>query len=144
MNRENKKKSYQKGYYQNHPCTDPFVCKHCGRTVVSAGAGSDHRNHCPYCLCSQHLDITPGDREADCGGLMEPIAVWVRKNGEWAIIHRCRVCGELSSNRIAADDNPVKLMSLAMKPVSSPPFPLERMEEMTRLMGENYPGKSNF
>ena len=144
MNRENKKKSYQKGYYQNHPCTDPFVCKHCGRTVVSAGAGSDHRNHCPYCLCSQHLDITPGDRDADCGGLMEPIAVWVRKNGEWAIIHRCRVCGELSSNRIAADDNPVKLMSLAMKPVSSPPFPLERMEEMTRLMGENYPGKSNF
>ena len=37
--------------------------------------------------------------------------------------------------RIAADDNPMKLMSLAMKPVSSPPFPLERIEEMTRLMG---------
>ena len=29
----------------------------------------------------------------------------------------------------------MKLMSLAMKPVASPPFPLERMEEMTRLMG---------
>lgn len=135
MNRENKKKSYQKGYYQNHPCNDTFVCKHCGRTVVPAGAGSDHRNHCPYCLCSQHLDITPGDREADCGGLMEPIAVWVRKNGEWAIIHRCKSCGALSSNRIAADDNPMKLMSLAMKPVSSPPFPLERIEEMTKAMG---------
>jgi len=27
------------------------------------------------------------------------------------------------------------LMSLAMKPVSFPPFPLERIEEMTRLMG---------
>ena len=66
---------------------------------------------------------------------MEPIAVWVRKNGEWAIIHRFKVCGALSSNRIAADDNPMKLMSLAMKPVSSPPFPLERIEEMTRLMG---------
>ena len=37
--------------------------------------------------------------------------------------------------RIAADDNPMKLMSLAMKPISSPPFPLERIEEMTRLMG---------
>ena len=59
---------------------------------------------------------------------MEPITVWVRKNGEWAIIHRCKICGALSSNRIAADDNP-------MKPVSSPPFPLERIEEMTRLMG---------
>lgn len=135
MNRENKRKTYQKGYYQNHPCNDTFVCKHCGRTVVPAGVGSDHRNHCPYCLCSQHLDITPGDREADCGGLMEPIAVWVRKNGEWAIIHRCKSCGALSSNRIAADDNPIKLMSLAMKPVSSPPFPLERIEEMTKAMG---------
>ena len=135
MNRDNKKKSYTKGYYKDHPCSDTFECKHCGRTVVPKGAGSDHRNHCPYCLFSQHLDITPGDREADCGGVMEPIAVWVRKNGEWAIIHRCKVCGALSSNRIAADDNPMKLMSLAMKPVSSPPFPLERIEEMTRLMG---------
>lgn len=42
---------------------------------------------------------------------MEPIAVWVRKNGEWAVIHRCRRCGQLSSNRIAADDNPMELIS---------------------------------
>ena len=66
---------------------------------------------------------------------MEPISVWVRKNGEWAIIHRCRQCGTLSSNRIAADDNPMKLMSIAMRPVSMPPFPLERIEELTALMG---------
>ena len=59
----------------------------------------------------------------------------VRKHGEWAVIHRCRICGKLSSNRIAADDNPMKLMSLAMKPVVLPPFPLEKVEEMTRLMG---------
>ena len=30
---------------------------------------------------------------------MEPVAVWVRKGGEWAIIHRCKRCGKLSSNR---------------------------------------------
>ena len=24
---------------------------------------------------------------------MEPIGVWVRKNGEWALIHRCKRCG---------------------------------------------------
>ena len=65
---------------------------------------------------------------------MEPIAVWVRKNGEWAVIHRCRICGLLSSNRIAADDNPMKLLSLAMKPISSPPFPMERIQEMTNQM----------
>ena len=58
---------------------------------------------------------------------MEPIAVWVRKGGEWAIIHRCRICGSLSSNRIAADDNDLLLMSLAVKPLGSPPFPLDRL-----------------
>lgn len=135
MNRENKKKSYKKGYYKSHACNESFTCKVCGRLVVPNGAGSDHRNHCPYCLSSQHLDIEPGDRMADCGGTMEPVAVWVRKNGEWAIIHRCKICGALSSNRIAADDNPMKLISIAMKPVSAPPFPLEKIEEMTKLMG---------
>lgn len=131
MNRENKRKTFEKGYYKTHACSDAFTCKSCGWLVVSAGAGSEHRNHCPNCLCSLHLDLEPGDRAADCGGLMEPIAVWVRKNGEWAVIHRCRVCGALSSNRIAADDNPMKLMSIAMKPVAQPPFPLDRLQDMT-------------
>lgn len=135
MNRANKRKQYEKGYYKTHGCNDSFTCKVCGRLVVPAGAGSDHRNHCPNCLCSLHLDIEPGDREADCGGIMDPVGVWVRKNGEWAIIHRCRRCRHLSSNRVAADDNPMKLMSIAMKPLSQPPFPLEKIEEMTALMG---------
>ena len=135
MNRDNKRKRYERGYYQTHPCTDSFTCKHCGRLVVSAGAGTDHRNHCPNCMTSLHLDVEPGDRSANCGGLMDPVAVWVRKSGEWAVVHRCRRCGALSSNRVAADHNPMKLMSIAMKPLSAPPFPLERIEEMTALMG---------
>ena len=72
MNRENKWKQYEKGYYKTHACSDSFICK---------------------------------------------------------------VCGVLSSNRVAADDNPMKLMSIAMKPLSTPPFPLEHIEEMTALMG---------
>ena len=135
MNRENKRKKYENNYYKNPPSTEIFTCKFCGHEVLPEGAGSKHRNHCPYCLSSKHLDIEPGDRASDCRGIMEPIAVWVRKNDEWAIIHRCRICGTLSSNRIAADDNPIKLMSIAMKPVSLPPFPLEKIEEMTKLMG---------
>ncbi len=131
MTRENKRKTFEKGYYKTHPCHDSFICRVCGRLVVPEGAGSGHRNHCPNCLHSLHVDVEPGDRASDCGGLMEPIAVWVRKNGEWAVIHRC---GGLSSNRVAADDNPMKLMSIAMKPVAFPPFPLERIEEMTVLM----------
>ena len=134
MDRENKRKSFEKGYYKTHPCRDSFTCRLCGRLVVSAGAGSDHRNHCPNCLTSLHVDEEPGDRASDCGGVMEPIGVWVRKGGEWAIIHRCRRCGKLSSNRVAADDNPMKLMSIAMRPLSQPPFPLERIEELTDLM----------
>lgn len=135
MKRENKKIKVTKGYYRNHACNDSFTCRVCGRPVVSAGAGSDHRNHCPNCLSSMHVDEEPGDRSADCGGIMEPIGVWVRKNGEWAVLHRCRMCGKISSNRVAADDNPMKLMSIALKPLTSPPFPLERIEEMTALMG---------
>ena len=132
MNRENKRRTYVKGYYKKYPCSDSFICKNCGWAVNQNSAGTDHRNHCPNCLCSVHLDITPGDRSADCGALMEPIAVWVRKGGEWAIIHRCRMCGSMSSNRIAADDNPMMLMSIAMRPLCQPPFPLERIREMTK------------
>ena len=134
MNRENKRKQYQKGYYKTHACDDSFTCRVCGRPVVPAGAGSDHRNHCPNCLSSLHVDDEPGDRAADCGGIMDAIGVWVRKNGEWAVIHRCRRCGVLHSNRVAADDNPMKLMSIAMKLVAFPPFPLERIEELTALI----------
>ncbi len=135
MNRENKRKLYEKGYFRTHACEDAFTCKVCGRLVVPEGAGSEHRNHCPNCLTSLHVDNQPGDRESDCGGYMDSIAVWVRHNGEWAIIHRCRRCGALSSNRVAADDNPAKLMSVAMKPLALPPFPIERIQELTRLMG---------
>lgn len=37
MNRENKRKQFQNGYYKNHRCDDTFTCKHCGRVVVPSG-----------------------------------------------------------------------------------------------------------
>lgn len=137
MNRENKRKSFKKGYYKNHACNEIFKCKVCGREIIPEGAGSDHRNHCPNCLSSLHVDEEPGDRASGCGGIMEPISVWVRKNGEWAIIHRCKCCGKLSSNRIAADDNPVLLISISMRPVSFPPFPLEKIDELADVSGSD-------
>ena len=79
MNRENKKRKYDKKYFRTHPCMDPFTCKVCGWPVVPAGAGSGHRNHCPNCLYSLHLDQEPGDRASDCHGRMEPIGVWGEK-----------------------------------------------------------------
>ena len=115
--------------YRSTPCEESFTCKACGAPVTPEGAGTRHRNHCPRCLSGLHLDADePGDRASACGGVMEPIGVWVRKNGEWAVIHRCRACGALDSNRVAADDNPVLLMSIAVKPLAMPPFPLGRLE----------------
>ena len=134
MNRENKRRKYDKNYYKKNPCTDSFTCRNCGWPIVSNGAGSNHRNHCPNCLCSLHVDETPGDRASNCGGIMEPIGVWVRSDGEWAIVHRCKHCGKLSSNRIAADDNPMKLMALAMKPVVSDFLDKDRLKDMLSSM----------
>ena len=82
MNHENKRKTFEKGYYKTHACNDTFTCKVCGRVCTPQNAGSDHRNHCPNCLSSLHVDEEPGDRASDCGGIMEPVAVWVRKGGE--------------------------------------------------------------
>lgn len=111
------------------------LCAHCGHPIPPAADGGRQRNHCPACLHSVHLDNRPGDRAARCGGLMDPIAVWVRRSGEWALVHRCRDCGRLSSTRVAADDNDVLLMSLAVKPLSMPPFPLDRLRRDERHSG---------
>ncbi|MDD5338795.1 MAG: RNHCP domain-containing protein [Dehalococcoidales bacterium] len=102
-----------------------FTCRHCGRRVSFSAPGTAHRNHCPSCLRSVHLDKLPGDRAAACGAVMEPIAISVRSRGEWVIIHRCSGCGALKENRIAGDDNEIALLSLAVRPVASPPFPLD-------------------
>lgn len=58
---------------------------------------------------------------------MEPVAISVRGDGEWVIVHRCTWCDEVHLNRSAADDNPLLLMRLAVKPLAQPPFPLERI-----------------
>ena len=103
---------------------DGFRCRYCSKPVQGFADGTQHRNHCPYCLWSLHIDNEPGDRVALCQGLMEPVAVWVRRKGEWALVHRCETCGSLKSNRIAGDDNQFALLSIAVRPLAQPPFPL--------------------
>ena len=104
-----------------------FRCVHCRLDVPTDAPGTAHRNHCPTCLWSRHVDDDPGDRASDCLASMEPIAITVRKDGEWVLIHRCNGCGTLSSNRIAGDDNPLLLVRIAVKPLAQPPFPLDRL-----------------
>ncbi len=104
-----------------------FICRRCGAGVPGTAPGSAHRNHCPACLWSRHVDHQPGDRAAGCEGDMEPVAVMVRASGEWALVHRCVACGALRTNRIAGDDNAALLLSLAARPLARPPFPLDRL-----------------
>lgn len=83
--------------------------------------GTAHRNHCPGCLGSLHVDRRiPGDRGADCRGRMEALGMSVRPDGAWMIIHQCVSCGALSANRIAGDDNPYALVRLALRPLADP------------------------
>lgn len=105
--------------------SEGFVCRRCKRDVPAESFGTRQRNHCPACLWSLHVDETPGDRRCPCQSLMEPIGVWVKRDGEWAIIHRCTACGTLRTNRVAGDDSPWAMMSLAARPLAQPPFPLE-------------------
>lgn len=104
-----------------------FRCRNCGLDVPVTAPGTAHRNHCPNCLWSRHLDRTTGDRAADCGASMEPIAITVRGDGEWVLIHRCNHCHSLDLNRAAGDDNPLLLVRLAVRPLAQPPFPLEHL-----------------
>ncbi|MFI8896358.1 RNHCP domain-containing protein [Streptomyces paradoxus] len=98
-----------------------FRCTSCRLDVSLDAPGTAHRNHCPHCLASLHVDRKiPGDREADCRGRMEALGMSVRPDGEWMIIHQCVSCGELGANRIAGDDNPLALVRLALKPLSDP------------------------
>ena len=119
--------------HRTEPPVVAFQCAHCGRTVSGLAPGTEHRNHCPDCLWSLHVDLRPGDRRCGCRGHMEPISVWIKKNGEWALVHRCRQCGIIRSNRIAGDDNEMLLMSLAVRPLAQPPFPLERLPEKQKM-----------
>ncbi|MFF0745158.1 RNHCP domain-containing protein [Streptomyces sp. NPDC004111] len=98
-----------------------FRCVSCRLDVPVHAPGTAHRNHCPNCLASLHVDrTTPGDRAADCRGRMEALGMSVRPDGEWMIIHQCTACGELSANRIAGDDSPLALVRLALRPLTDP------------------------
>lgn len=76
-----------------------FICANCGFAVMPLGKTS--RNHCPRCLCSLHVDINPGDRASDCGGLLVPIEAEPDPKKGYIITCRCQKCGALRRNRAA-------------------------------------------
>lgn len=98
-----------------------FPCANCGRIVPADAPGTRHRNHCPHCLCSIHVDVTVGDRRSGCRSVMDPIALWVRDDGEWALVHRCRGCGKVNTNRLAGDDDVRVVREIARRLLSRLP-----------------------
>lgn len=107
--------------------TETFICKNCNRTVSPLEFGSEHRNHCPFCLHSRHMDLNPGDRRSGCRGLMKPISIWIKNKKEWSLIHRCEKCGFIRPTRIAGDDNETLLFTLAVKALTMLPFPPDKV-----------------
>lgn len=92
-----------------------FRCGHCKAMVGPIPYGGKHRNHCPYCLYSRHVDgRVSGDRAGDCGGSMVPIGAFVRPKGEHVVVHRCLACGFERYNRIASDDDFDLVLSLPL------------------------------
>jgi hypothetical protein len=99
-----------------------FKCSHCRQWVLlSEFMGTEHRNHCPFCLWSKHVDLEKsGDRKSDCQGGMKPIGLtfkqegtdkWGKvKQGELMLVHLCQKCDKISINRIAADDDPQEIL----------------------------------
>ncbi len=87
---------------------EDFQCEHCG---VSA-KGNGYTNHCPECLYSKHVDVFPGDRQAACQGLMEPVLL-LQENGEEKLTHRCLVCGHTKKNKVSTGDSFEALLALA-------------------------------
>ncbi len=83
-----------------------FKCRHCHRFVCPLPSGGHHRNHCPFCLFSRHVDDRKsGDRMSTCGASMEPVGYFQRAGGEYVLVHRCLDCDFERFNRIAADDD---------------------------------------
>ena len=93
--------------------SDAFTCGHCGRHVGPLPSGGRNRNHCPFCLYSRHVDAErSGDRASPCKGMMEPLGVFERPNGEEVIVHRCMLCGFERFNRVGADDDEAQVAAL--------------------------------
>jgi hypothetical protein len=107
-----------------------FKCRHCHQFVCPPAYGSRHRNHCPFCLFSRHVDEKrPGDRMSTCGESMEPIGHFQRPNGEYVIVHRCFGCAFERFNRIAADDDFALVLSFPeLSPRSSREIKAQRLQ----------------
>ncbi|MDR1361172.1 MAG: RNHCP domain-containing protein [Rickettsiales bacterium] len=91
---------------------EDFTCANCGAAV----RGNGYTNHCPQCLWSRCVDVNPGDRASNCGGLMRPISAQPAGDG-YVITHRCERCGKQRRQRSAENDNTDLIIKLSVMPL---------------------------
>ena len=89
---------------------EKFICENCGKEVPKLEYSA--RDHCPYCLYSKHVDITPGDRLNECKGLLKPIGIEKFKD-TYKIIYKCEICHEQHKNIIAIDDDMNEIIKIS-------------------------------
>lgn len=78
-----------------------FICENCGYTTI----GNGYTNHCPKCLWSKHVDISPGDREEVCRGMMKPIGIETKGGVAVKVLHKCTACSFERFAPILSEDN---------------------------------------
>ena len=91
---------------------EAFICENCHQKVEKLNYTA--RDHCPLCLYSKHVDITPGDRQNNCQGLLKPIDIEKFKDN-YKIIYKCTICSELHKNIMAKDDNLNLIIEISSK-----------------------------
>jgi hypothetical protein len=89
---------------------EDFTCGQCGFFV----RGNGYTNHCPQCLWCRHVDVNPGDRAAECGGMMDPVGL-EKKSGRYVIVHACTECGFRRKNASAPEDSIEALLALSRR-----------------------------
>ncbi|WGL58653.1 RNHCP domain-containing protein [Pigmentibacter sp. JX0631] len=82
---------------------ESFTCKNCNYLVPLSS--STCRDHCPKCLFSIHVDNNPGDRAAECLGLLKPVAWSQHKKKGYMIHYKCLVCGLEKRNKFLEIDS---------------------------------------
>jgi predicted RNA-binding Zn-ribbon protein involved in translation (DUF1610 family) len=135
MSGQNKKIKQEEG-------NNGFNCCNCGQWVAfSEFMGTAHRNHCPFCLWSKHVDLEePGDRKSECKAKMKPIGLTLKhegvdkhgrlRQGELMLIHECTSCGKISINRIASDDGPESILKVFERSESLNSNKMNQLKEM--------------
>ena len=88
---------------------EDFECEVCGARIK----GDGYTDHCPVCLWGKHVDDKiPGDRAAECQGLLEPTSAIYQK-GRFKINYKCQKCRHEFAVREDKNDSRERLLELA-------------------------------